>query len=364
MEFINATSMVAGCNAGLEPSGRELLVVVIKGTFVLPRQGEQVRLHEKQVPLVMADTFTGEPGLSAPHYEVDFAARKPFCDVLLLGCAHAPGGRPATQTEVTLSVGPVRKSIQVVGPRVWQAGVTGIRASDAQPFTSQPISYDVAYGGVDQASEDPAEHDAYMLNPVGKGFHKALKNAWVDGRPLPFTQEPGRPVTWPADDYQPMAYGPIGRHWRQRACHAGTYDQQWLDNEFPFLPKDFDERYYQAAPLDQQMPVPTQPLEVALVNLTPDGLRRFTLPSFEAPVYIFPKNGPHEDHAARLDTILFEPELERFTLTWRVTRPLRKNMHEIGQVLVGKKSSAWWRARTQGKTYYPSLADVMASKAR
>ena len=36
MELINATRMVAGYNMGLEPSGRELLVVVIKGTFVLP----------------------------------------------------------------------------------------------------------------------------------------------------------------------------------------------------------------------------------------------------------------------------------------------------------------------------------------
>jgi hypothetical protein len=46
MELINATRMVAGYNMGLEPSGRELLLVVIKGTFVLPKPGEQVRLHE------------------------------------------------------------------------------------------------------------------------------------------------------------------------------------------------------------------------------------------------------------------------------------------------------------------------------
>jgi hypothetical protein len=44
MELINATRMVAGYNMGLEPSGRELLVVVIKGTFVVPKPGEQMRL--------------------------------------------------------------------------------------------------------------------------------------------------------------------------------------------------------------------------------------------------------------------------------------------------------------------------------
>ena len=53
---------------GMEPSGRELLVVVVKGTFHLPKSGEEVRLHEQQVPLIMADTFTGDPGFSAPYY--------------------------------------------------------------------------------------------------------------------------------------------------------------------------------------------------------------------------------------------------------------------------------------------------------
>ena len=93
MELINATRMVADHTMGLEPSGRELLVVVVKGTFVLPRSAsETLRLAEEQLPLVMADTFTGEPGFSAPVYEADFAPRKPHADVLLLGSAYAPYG--------------------------------------------------------------------------------------------------------------------------------------------------------------------------------------------------------------------------------------------------------------------------------
>ncbi len=67
MELINATRMVAGYTMGIEPSGRELLVVVIKGTFRLPRRRtSRCGWHDEQLPLVMADTFTGEPGLSAP----------------------------------------------------------------------------------------------------------------------------------------------------------------------------------------------------------------------------------------------------------------------------------------------------------
>ncbi len=160
MELINATRMVAGYNMGLEPSGRELLVVVIKGTFVLPKNGEPVRLADEQLPLIMADTFTGEPGFSAPVQEIDFAPRKPACDVLLVGHAHAPEGRRVTRMRVSLRVGPMEKSFDVVGNRVWRAGATGISASEPEPFTSMPVSYDVAFGGADRNSDDEREHDA------------------------------------------------------------------------------------------------------------------------------------------------------------------------------------------------------------
>jgi hypothetical protein len=347
LELINATRMVAGYNMGLEPSGRELLVVVIKGTFVLPRPGEPVRLHDEQLPLIMADTFTGAPGFSAPVYEVDFAPRKHACDVLLVGSAHAPEGRQVTRLRVGLRVGPMEKAFDVVGNRVWQAGLTGIKASAPLPFTKMPISYDAAFGGADRHSEDEVEHDAYLPNPVGRGWQKHLKNAWVDGKPLPNTEELGKAVRFPSDKCKPMAFGPLGRGWPQRARYAGTYDQHWLDDVFPFLPQDFDERYYQAAPEDQQVPLPKGPMEVVLSGFTADGIRQFVLPHFEAPVYVFPKRGDREDHIATLDTIVFEPDLGRFTMSWRVARPLKKSMHEMAQVLVGKKGRDWWQQREQ-----------------
>ena len=346
MELINATRMTAGYTMGLEPSGRELLVVVIKGTFALPKPGDPVRLHEQQVPLVMAETFSGEPGFSAPVHEVDFAPRKRACDVLLVGSAHAPAGHEVTRMSVGLRVGPMHKTCDVVGPRVWNAGAR-IAPSAPAHFTRLPISYDVAFGGVDRHPEDKAEHDAYGPNPVGRGWHKHLKAAWVDGSLLPSTEAPGEPVGFPTDRCAPMAYGPLGRGWPQRARYAGTYDDRWLDEVFPFLPADFDERYHQAAPEDQQIALPTAPLDVELMGFTPDQRRAFTLPHFDAPVHVFPKRGEREDLMASLDTIVFEPDAERFTMTWRAARPLKKSLHEIAQVLVGKKGREWWQQREE-----------------
>ncbi|MDB6159673.1 MAG: hypothetical protein JWO04_3379 [Gammaproteobacteria bacterium] len=347
MELINATRMVAGYTLGVEPSGRELLVVVVKGTFRIPTEaGSTLRLHEEQEALVMSDVFFGEPGLSAPKYEVDFSPRKPRCDLLLNGSAYAPGGKPTTRVAIGLRVGGWSKSFAVVGDRVWfTAG--GVRASSPSAFTEMPISYDRAFGGTDQRHEDPGQHAAFMLNPSGRGFHRQLVSEWLEGSPLPNTEELGTSVTAPDGAYRPMSFGAIGRHWEPRLKYAGTYDQHWRDKEFPFLASDFDEQYYQAAPPDQQLPLPPGEQLVSLRNLTPDGTRDFVLPHRTAPICIFPKKGPPEHLTAHVDTILIEPDAERVMLTWRVARPLRRNLFEIAQVLVGKKGQEWWQRREE-----------------
>jgi hypothetical protein len=175
-----------------------------------------------------------------------------------------------------------------------------------------------------------------MPNPSGRGFHKHLAPAWLDGSALPNTEQLGVEVQRPDGAYQPMSFGPIGRQWEPRYRYAGTYDQRWLDEVFPFLPDDFDEHYYQAAPADQQLQLPLGEQLVTLVNLTPDGRRDFILPHYEAPIHFFPKNGARQEFRACLDTVVIEPDEDRVMLTWRVARPLKRNMFEIARVLIGR----------------------------
>jgi len=347
MELVNATRLVAGYTMGLEPSGRELLVVAVKGTFLLPAEADgRVELHAEQVPLVLSDVFVGEPGLSAPKFEVDFAPRKQRCDLLLNGHAYAPGGQPTDRLTVGVRVGTWSKTFAVVGDRFWRTA-GGVRATPPRPFVKMALSYDYAFGGVDLRHENPQQHGAFMANPAGRGYHRHLTKEWLEGTPLPNTEEVGSQVTQPDGVYRPMSFGIVGRHWESRSRFAGTYDQQWLDNVAPFLPADFDEQYYQAAPLDQQLPLPVGEQRVSLVNLTPDGRRDFTLPHFEAPITVVPKTGPREELRASADTILIEPDLDRVTMTWRVARPLKKSMFEIAQVLVGRKGNEWWQQRQE-----------------
>jgi hypothetical protein len=158
-----------------------------------------------------------------------------------------------------------------------------------------------------------------------------------------------------------MAFGPIGRAWPSRIPYAGTYDQNWLDNVFPFLPEDFDTRYFQCAPEDQQITPPVGDEKVVTVNLTPDGRRAFALPSVEMPIAFFRRRGRRVETKGTLDTLLFEPEGERFSLVWRANLKLQHDIFEVSQIVVGRMSRAWWRSIETGKSYR-SLDSIVREK--
>ncbi|PMY33923.1 DUF2169 domain-containing protein [Pseudomonas sp. GW456-L14] len=363
MELLNASQLLAAYTQGLAPDGRESLVVVAKGTFNLPLDGRAATLADTQQPLLMADTFLGEPGLSAPLQEMDFAPVKPCCDVLVRGKAYAPGGRPVTQLTAGIRVGRMSKALSVLGPRQWQSGLLGVAPGLPQPFTEQDISYARAFGGSHPIANDPALRHCYLDNPIGCGWYpRSADSADIVGMPMPSTEELGKSIDSPSGDFRPMALGPLGRGWPQRARFAGTYDDAWLADCFPFLPADFDHRYFQAAPEDQQTHYLRGGEDVLLLNLTPQERAGFRIPEMEVPVTFFLKKGGHETVQAVIDTLLIDTDTQRIEITWRTSRPLKRNLFEIAQVLVGTMSTGWWRARELGKDYYPSLSALVKAK--
>jgi hypothetical protein len=354
MQLVNATKMEAGYTLGLAPDGRERVVVVVKGSFEIPREGGELRLATEQRPLVLADEFVGEPGLSAPRVESDFAPLKPRCDVLFVGSAHAPEGRPADRVRVGLRGAGIAKSFDVVGERVWERG----RPTPPKRFTSRPIHYGVAYGGMDARKDRPDRQEWYASNPVGVGYYPLSRGSDLDGRALPSTEEPGRPADSADGRFRPMALGPLGRNFDPRFRFAGTYDDRWLENGFPFLPGDFDPRYFQCAPPEQQIAHPKGLEEFELLNLTPEGRARFRLPALDVPVEV--TNAHYERHEIRaaLDTVLIDGDARTVMLSWRASHPLRRNLLELRQIVVGRMSRAWYRARELGKSYYPTPSAI------
>jgi hypothetical protein len=311
-------------------------VVAVKGTFRIPKNGAEPILAEKQEPLVMADVFSGEPGLSAPIYECDFVPKKPKCDVLLNGNCYAPGGKPSTRVTVSLQVGGVSKSFNVVGNRFWKKRWFFFMGfTKPAPFTVMPISYQRAFGGEDRTHKDQAKHKCFMPNPVGVGFHQQLKAKLLNAKPLPNTEELSRPVKHPRKAYRPMAFGPIGRNWEPRPKYAGTYDDAWIENGFPFLPADFQDAYYQAAPDDQQCEYLHGGEQVVLTNLSPEGRTTFRLPAIPMPVVFLPRDGDKKETEAVIDMLIIEPDRDRFMMVWRSSLPLKKNIFDVVQVMAG-----------------------------
>lgn len=363
MHLTNLTPFQTAYAGGLRPDGRELLVVVVKATYDLPTDDQAVpALAALQEPIVAADAYVGEPGLSAPLYESDFAPCKPRCDVLLHGAAHAPLDRVAERVTVAFRVGAWSKSFDVVGRRIWQVTAGGIRASSPEPFRSRPISYGLAFGGAERSSAEIAEHVVYEPNPVGIGFHVTADRAAIDGRPLPASEESSRPITSPDGDYAPMAFGPIGRNWGARRRLAGTFDQHWRDHVFPFLPADFDEHYYQAAPPDQWTDHLRGGETVELIHLTADGERRFQLPDLRMPITFVRRTGEFHDSEGTADTLIVEPDLGRFSIVWRASLPLKRDIFEVNSVIVGRQSTSRRRAQSSGKTWHASLKHLIDAK--
>lgn len=363
MRFTIAGNVEAGWTLGFAADGREQLVIVAKATYLLPANGEPATLAPEQLPLVQEDVFTGEPGKSAPLYETDYAHRKPRCDLVLICTAYAPPGRRVTRLPVGLKLGPLVKQFDVVGHRRWTRSPLGAVPSTAEPFERMPLGYDGAFGGTDRTREARQEVHTFLANPVGRGFGKHPEHYME--QPLPNTEELGQPINSPTGSYRPLAFGPVGRNWTPRLQYAGTYNQAWLEQRAPLWPDDFDDRYFQYAPPDQQLDYPQGGEDVVLLNLTPDGRRSFQLPVRPMPVHVTLHRGPDTTRVANLDTIVIEPDADRFSLTWRAVIDMPRSLFDVKEAIVGEMPPAWHRARRfPGKTYYRNLAELVQAQRR
>ena len=361
MKFTNVTGCQAGWMAGYEPDGREMLIVIVKASYGLPDDGQQPEPTDEAVSLVQADRFTGAPGMSAPQYETDYAHRKPYCDVIVLGSAYAPSGKAAARVQVGIQVGALTKQFVVVGDRVWIKRASGASLSDPRRFTSIPITYDVAFGGTDRTLEaSKGLVFTYAANPVGRGYWHETDE--IDGQPAPNTESLDEPVVNHNGRYEPKSFSPVGRNWSMRARYAGTYNTDWLENVAPFWPADFDYRYFQAGPADQWIPYPSGGEEVVLQNLTPDSRRSFRLPSRHMPVTFVPHRGQDVTREASLDTIVLEPDDQRFTFTWRTSLALGKSLFDVKETIAGEMPAGWHRARRSNKEYYRGLGALVAAR--
>lgn len=95
-------------------------------------------------------------------------------------------------------------------------------------------------------------------------------------------------------------------------------------------------RYFQAAPEDQQTDYLTGGEVVTLLNLAPGGRVDFELPKLTEVIVAHYKSGTSRALAGVVDTLVLEPDEQRFSLTLRASLPLGRSVHELRAVEVGR----------------------------
>lgn len=190
---------------------QQTLMLVVKATFTL--EPGVCALADEQA-LVDGDVVRDEEGATSLRTASDYALLKPRGEWYLAGSAYAPGGKPVEALAVRVRVGAVRtKEIVVRGEP------DGRRV---RPFTSAPLGWEHAWGG-----------PRVTHNPAGTSTPRVVGR---DGR-----------------EDRTVGMFPIAGTWPARARHTGTYDARWKTERWPWLPEDFDFRFFQVAPEDQRL---------------------------------------------------------------------------------------------------------------
>ncbi|MRR06249.1 MAG: DUF2169 domain-containing protein [Deltaproteobacteria bacterium] len=364
MELINKTSFPSLSFRARDQHGQPSHVLVMRATYDIKSDGT-LQLAGKQAPIVLTDEYHGEPNKSSVRQESDLVPYKPRCDVIVNATAYAPGRSPSLGFLVGVKIngpsgedgkpGPVLlvKKLIITGPRCWEKGMMGgwkLQPPNA-PITSLPLRYEYAFGGECRVNLDdpdvqrvetpfrltpeqrsqhpdgndtaPIAHTACQDNPLGMGFVEEwyLKAKKLKTFPAPQIDSPGNPVTEFCKTYPPQGFGVVTKAWQPRLKLAGSYDGEWLETRWPDLPRDFDMAFWNGAHPDMQSPHLAGNEEITLTNLTPEGTLKFRLPGNPPLVKVRYATGREASVAAKLDTLIIEPESMMVSLVWRDVMP-------------------------------------------
>lgn len=328
LQLLNHTPFSASLAAFSDTEGVECGYALVKATFQLSAQGPI--LAEAQVPLVPTDAWWGEPEKSSLKAVGEFTLPKPSTDVLLTG--HALAGRDNTRVaEVSLKVGPLAKTLRLFGNRRWERTDMGWEATPPEIWEKMPLCWELAFGGkAPQTDDKPPEYEP--RNPVGRGFIGERERDY-EGRLLPNIEDPAQLIHRPTDRPSPACFAPIAPAWSPRREYAGTYDEAWQKNRAPYLPRDFDPRFFQVAPPGLTAPGHLRGGEPVELSGWSGGPLRFLLPVCTLAL-VFDFDNQRIPQTPNLETVLFEPDAGRLQLLWRAGIKVDKHLLKLREVAV------------------------------
>jgi hypothetical protein len=328
----NTSPYLAEIFVSTDKHGSKFLVVVVRATFVVHSDGT-TSVSEEQSPFVFADIHYGDPQTTAVQCETDFVPFKPRAEVLLNANAVAPSGRFVERCEVGLYGSGLKKIAMVTGERYWLSTNSGIVATRPQPFQSLPLGWHLSFGGSDNTNNDYRKHSTDLRNPIGVGFHINTSKDTINGLQLPCVEHPRNYMRIWSDRPEPIGFGPVSRFAESRAKFAGTYNQKWMDEVLPFLPDDFDDRYYQAAPLDQQLDTLHEGMEFMCTNMNAEGKFYVRIPTLKV-MANFHFDNKTVKKIVKPDTLIMEPHNNVCIMVGRASVSLPRKFTKLREVKI------------------------------
>ncbi|MFT3775067.1 MAG: DUF2169 domain-containing protein [Minicystis sp.] len=296
MEIVTLCPFAVATMLWMPQPGEWRRTVCVKATFsLLPEQeaalaGAQEAAHP--------DLYWERDPQASLYAPSDFVPFKPRADILLSGHAYAPGGAPVEDLYVELGVGSLRKGLRLTGDRVWVQSPRGLVPSAPIPFARLPIRYE-------RASRRGDKLIAGHLPKVEPALHNPVPNIE------------------PADEQSPYAtpgYGPIAP--RRRALRHQLSEEvfQWTYRPATAPPPaGFDARFFNAAPLDQQVDRIEPASTIVLRHLHPRAPYLETrLPATQPRVFhLDATSGQPQEVALRCDTLWIDADRAIAVLSWR-----------------------------------------------
>lgn len=316
LQILNETNLEAALSLTSDQRGADRVSIAVKGTFIIPQEDNHVALAAEQLPVLYADEYSGKPGESSIKYPADLVLEKVNTNVGLIGNAHSPGAKPVKRLIASVTIGSLTKSILVTGDRYWKEKSlsAGFDMTDPTPFIHMPLIFERAFGGADHTDRNTTKHSYDNRNPIGTGFR--TNSIAVANLKLPNLEDPEHLIShW--KDRPPIAcFGFTDSSWDQRMRYAGTYDNDWLKNQCPLLPEDFDFRFFNSADphlISDSFLKGGEP--VRLVNVSKKATLDFTLPKLDISL-MFRLGESRNYQKADMWTVLFEPDKDRFYIVW------------------------------------------------
>jgi len=275
MKFTNGTPFAAQTFEQYDQEGKIFTVAAAKATFVIKlADGRAIlELAQEQDPFLWEDEYEKTDLGLALVKQADFVPFKPATDVTL----RASGwfyGNETSRCDVELHIDQYVKKLTLHAAPYWQRSEHGWQLNYGERVKSIPIRWDRAFGGKYLTTSPSKIDDVDIYNPIGTGYidfnNPPALSSSLNHLPAPQILYADERLEWGKIPQKRAGFAPVAPSWEGRLQFAGQYDEKWKNTRHPLLPRDFDERFWNVAPPDQQFsPWLKGGERIKLVNLHP-----------------------------------------------------------------------------------------------